>query len=133
MDTQQALITLSKWAQAFSIPPAIIPSNLEQIEKLTELNLYLANNSATSKPVTRIPAEIAVLKNLRKLNLSYQELTSTPVELFQLKNLEELVLSSNKITTLPPEIKYLTKLKRLLVDNNNIATLPIEIGHLVDL
>ncbi len=43
-------------------------------------------------------------KDMKILNLSYNNITSIPSEIVQLVNLEELDLSNNNITSIPKEL-----------------------------
>ncbi len=62
-------------------------------------------------------------KQVTKLNLSDQGLTSFPENIFDYPNLTKLVLSNNKIKTIPKEILQLKKLRVLDLANNEIKVL----------
>ncbi|OLY78806.1 Leucine-rich repeat and calponin homology domain-containing protein 2 [Smittium mucronatum] len=71
-------------------------SNLEILE--------LQNNFITSKPESLKPKHFNKLKNLRKVNLSNNLLTSIPSDFGLLPNLEKLTISDNRIFFLPIEL-----------------------------
>ena len=71
-----------------------------------------------------------VNKDIKKLNLSNNNLTQLPVEIVKLKQLTTLNLSYNKLTQLPVEIGQLTQLTTLELNSNKLTHLPVEIGQL---
>jgi Leucine-rich repeat (LRR) protein len=71
------------------------------------------------------------LKNIQKLSLRYNELTSIPPEIGLLHNLQILALGDNKLTFLPPEIGQLKNLRDLYLNGNELTSLPPEIGKLI--
>ena len=86
------------------------------------------------KNLTQLPVEIGQLTQLTELNLSFNNnLTQLSVEIGQLTQLTELYLRNNQLTKLPVEIGQLTQLTRLDLSNNNLTQLPVEIGQLTQL
>ena len=87
--------------------------------------LYLRDNG-----ITRIPAEIASLKSLVKLDLSKNKLRSLPTELGDMIELQELNLSYNSLRVLPNELGRLFRLKSLGLQGNplppEIMSLPLD-------
>jgi len=73
------------------------------------------------------------LKQLKKLNLSYNELYSIPNEIGNLDNLIELELHFNQLTVIPNDIGNLNNLKKLKLNNNQITSIPDTIGKLYNL
>ncbi len=72
--------------------------------------------------------------NLRKLNLSNNQLADLPPEIVHLQQLQELNLSNNRLEVLPPEIGQLQQLRELNLANNPLlAALPPEIRLLTNL
>ena len=90
--------------------------------------LNLSNNN-----LTQLPVEIGHLTQLTELNLSINKLIQLPVEIGQLTQLTTLNLHCNKLTHLPVEIGQLTQLTTLYLHNNNLTQLPVEIGQLTQL
>jgi len=60
------------------------------------------------------------MKNLNKLHLSGNNLTSIPDELGDVTNLRHLYLNANKVVTLPAELGKLTHLTVVDVSHNNL-------------
>ncbi|MBN3910255.1 MAG: leucine-rich repeat domain-containing protein [Nostoc sp. NMS1] len=103
-----------------------LPAEIGQLSNLREL--YLDSNQLTT-----LPAEISQLSNLNELDLSSNQLTGLPAEIGQLSNLNEFYLYSNQLTTLPAEIGQLSNLSKLYLYSNQLTTLPAEIGQLSNL
>jgi internalin A len=109
-------------------------------EDLEELDLSnLRESGEAFHDITKIdylaelPARIADLRNLRKLNISRNKLTSLPAEIGQLKNLVDLNASDNQIGVLPFQMGELSSLVRLDLGNNHLAQLPSELCQLTQL
>ena len=83
--------------------------------------------------LTQLPVEICQLTQLTKLNLYNNNITHLPVEIGQLTQLTTLLLCNNKLTQLPVEIGQLTQLTTLDLSTNNLTNLPAEIGQLTQL
>ncbi len=83
--------------------------------------------------LTELSVEICQITQLTTLNLSNNNITQLPVEIGQLTQLTELNLCNNNLTQLPVEIGHLTQLTRLYLQYNNITHLPVEIGQLTQL
>ena len=103
-----------------------LPAEIVQLTNLR--SLYLSSNQLSS-----LPAEIVQLTNLRSLHLKGNQLSSLPPEIVQLTNLQYLYLSSNQLSSLPPEIVQLINLQRLYLSSNQLSSLPPEIGQLTKL
>lgn len=88
---------------------------------LQELNL--SNNKLSGA----LPAEIRQLKNLQKINLSYNLMTGVPAEIGQLSKLTELDLSYNQLTGLPYELGNLSNLKILNLTGNKYSTADLDV------
>ena len=86
-----------------------------------------------TKRLKVFPMEILNFKNLRILNLRYNQLTSLPPEIGELKELRVLILTNNQLTALPPEIGALKELRELWIRGNQLISLPPEIGALKEL
>ena len=91
----------------------------------------LAQNDFQDEPVfTDMKEAMKTPLAVKRLDLSKQKLSKVPADVFLLKNLYELVLSKNKLTRIPDEISQLKKLRILRVDRNKIESLPESIGSL---
>lgn len=105
-------------------------SNLS--DEITWLKLYILN--ASGNQLTTIPAYLAGIDLLRKLNLSHNKITEVEDgALYDLENLEELDLSHNQLTELPQAISQMYNLKRLILSYNKIKELPAWITQLTKL
>ena len=74
-----------------------------------------------------------VNKDIKKLDLTYNNITQLPIEIVQLTRITTLSLAYNKLTQLPGEIGQLTQLTTLYLQNNNLTQVPVEIGQLAQL
>ncbi|KAF8149409.1 hypothetical protein B0H34DRAFT_802408 [Crassisporium funariophilum] len=99
-----------------SLPPLV-----HSLEKL-----YLGENCLTEDVIH----PLMIFKELRVLNLSFNEIQDLPPSFFRnLTNLEELYLSGNKLTSIPVEdFPRLTRLTTLFLNGNKLHTLPQELG-----
>lgn len=88
--------------------------------------LYLGENHL----IDEVLHVLMIFKELRILNLSFNEFQDMPSNFFtNLNLLEELYLSGNKLTSLPAEdLPKLQHLKRLYLNGNKLQTLPQELG-----
>ena len=71
--------------------------------------------------LTELPAEIGDLRELRKLNVSNNQLVGLPTSIHRLTKLEELDLNVNNLTELPAEIGDLRELCLLNVSRNPLT------------
>ena len=70
------------------------------------------------------------IKQVKKLNLSGQNLTEIPAYVFEYTNLTKLVLSRNGISKIPKEIAKLKKLEVLDLTYNNLTEIPAPVFKL---
>lgn len=78
-----------------------------------------------------VPPEVfTAFPNLMLLDLSKNRLKELPAELGLLKKLKKLVLFKNRLESIPPQIGELEDLQELVVNQNELETLPDEIGKL---
>lgn len=106
------------------------PMSLESPPLARKLeNLSLAENRLKDDAIDAIQ----VLKELRVLNLSMNDLYDVADGLRTLTKLQMLFLSSNSITSLPEEIDKLRSLKQLFVNGNKLQSLPAELGKCLSL
>ncbi|KAJ6456413.1 adenylate cyclase [Mycena sanguinolenta] len=93
--------------------------------------LYLGENSFTDE----VLHPLMILKELRVLNLSFNDIQDMPANFFRhLTKLEEVYLSGNGLTTFPSEdLPKLTRLSTLFLNGNRLQTLPQELGKVKSL
>ncbi|KAF8965555.1 hypothetical protein BDZ97DRAFT_1918118 [Flammula alnicola] len=128
----------SNFLNAWHDPPAAVvvqetpalgakpPSLVHSLEKL-----YVGENCLADNAI--LP--LMLFKELRVLNLSYNEIQDMPGNFFRnMSHLEELYLSGNKLTSIPVEdFPRLTKLSILFLNGNKLQTLPQELGKVANL
>jgi hypothetical protein len=107
---------------------SLVPDDIVQNIACKELDF--SNNQITS-----LQREFGNLLNLKKLNLSKNQLNekSFPSTLSRLIFLEELNLSNNSLTELPPFILLLPRLRVLHLAGNKITKIPAQISQLITL
>src|SRR5260370_1315838 len=69
---------------------------------------------------TQIPPEVWQCSSLRKLYLSFNQLSTLPAEMGQLASLQVLDLSDNQFSTLPAVVCQLTALRKLYLNGNQL-------------
>ncbi len=112
-------------------------SPLEELS-LTSSELYLDDNpnywnylknlkklDLSFDKINNLPEHIGLLKNLKSISLRKNELNSLPQNFTNLKNLEEIDLSENHFTNLPNDI-FTPKLKLLNLIGNYFETFSVE-------
>ena len=87
----------------------------------------------TNCHVKMLPTNFGELYNLKKLDLSDNDLFAIPDMFYNLSNLEELDLGSNEISEFTSDIGKLKNLRILNLRSNHISKLPKEIGQLSSL
>ncbi|KAF8964961.1 hypothetical protein BDZ97DRAFT_1918661 [Flammula alnicola] len=113
--------SMSSINSARNLPPLV-----HSLEKLYVGENYLADNAI-------LP--LMLFKELRILNISYNEIQDMPGNFFRnMSHLEELYLSGNKLTSMPVEdFPRLTRLSILFLNGNKLQTLPQELGKVATL
>ncbi|MEM6251278.1 MAG: COR domain-containing protein, partial [Cyanobacteria bacterium P01_D01_bin.156] len=103
-----------------------LPAEIAQLRNLTDLNL-------NENILDILPSEISELQYLLNLEIRRNQFTKLPTEIFRLKNLERLDVYWNRLTTVSEEIYQLQKLKYLNLSENQITKIPDEIFQLKSL
>jgi internalin A len=101
----------------------------EQELKALDLSVYWRNHMR----LNQIPPELFELKQLEKLDLSGNLLTSIPYLITRLENLTSLDLSRNGLKTVPRWIAQLQNLTSLNLGGNDFTTIPDSIIQLPNL
>ncbi|KAH8810173.1 adenylate cyclase [Flagelloscypha sp. PMI_526] len=94
--------------------------------------LYLGENNLTEDGLLTL----TLTRELRVLNLSFNDLQELPTGLFRhLTNLEELYMSGNKLTNLQPadDLPKMHRLSTLFLNGNRLQNLPQELGQVPNL
>ena len=104
----------------------LLPPLAQRLQKL-----YLGENCLTEN----VLQPLMIFKELRVLNLSFNEIVDLPTNFFRnMVHLEEIYLSGNKLTSLPSEdLPRLKNLTTLFLNANKLQTLPQELGKVANL
>ncbi len=97
---------------------------IQKAKKAGAEHLDLSNHE-----ITQLPEEIGQLKQLRYLNLGYNQLEVLPGCIRDLTHLEELYLLRNKLSELPVGLEALKKLRVLDLSFNKFKMLPDSFGN----
>ncbi|MCY3660611.1 MAG: leucine-rich repeat domain-containing protein [Caldilineaceae bacterium] len=89
--------------------------------------LNLSHNQLTNPSLDRDQ-----LKNLTHLDLSHNQLADLPLELDQLKNLTHLDLGHNRFSAIPPVLSQLRPLLSLNLRGNSLTTCPLPLPWQID-
>lgn len=74
--------------------------------------------------LNQLPPDVTMFLTLKKLQISYNNLSTLPTTISQLLSLEYLQLDHNHLKSVPSEIRYLTSLKILNLEGNLLSSLP---------
>ncbi|XP_064606776.1 uncharacterized protein LOC135471459 [Liolophura sinensis] len=110
-----------------------IPPSLFTLARVEVLELTPERESCLDFKLPLVPAAIGKLVNLKVVCLDTNELLEVPPEMCLLKNLERLALSNNNLTSLPVGISELRKLASLHVANNDFRDFPLQVCKLENL
>jgi internalin A len=113
---------------ARATPPSdlLVPETLKNLRKLQELALV-------GWGLRSVPEWISDLSELKKLNLSSNQITTIPTSILRLQKLDTLWLHQNLFETFPELVTQLSNLQALSISNNRIASVPSTIGALKNL
>ena len=76
--------------------------------------------------LTVVPAETSMFRNVRVLDISFNEIGALPpVVLTELAALEELHCVGNQLTELPALLARCTRLRKICASNNRIAVIDV--------
>jgi len=151
-----ALTKLPNLTGSKSVKRLVLNDNRIRLDKVRRQYLQLEELNLVANGITSLPSTIGSMKNLRKLNLNNNQITtiapeisnlvhleqlflyrsslkSIPPDLYQLKNLKAIDLYYNQLTQLDPEIANWSKLEILYAANNKLFTLPDNLGKLTQL
>ncbi|CAF0705784.1 unnamed protein product [Brachionus calyciflorus] len=98
-------------------------------EKITDDCLDLSLCGLDKIPIK----EILEFPKIKKLNLSYNQLTFLPQDFAKLQHIREIDLSKNRLTTLPSNFGSLVNLKTLDLLGNELTKLPPSFSELKSL
>ena len=86
--------------------------------------LVLVFNCATAQSDEFVPEFIGDMQSIKVLNLEKNKFDRLPIELCRMKNVERVIINRNELSTLPSCIEYLVSLKYIDLYDNPIRKLP---------
>ena len=107
-----------------------IPHELYEITDLDVLDITPEPKSGMNYTLTRVPADIRLLINLKCLHLDNNNLVSLPNEISELTHLEVLTASHNFLTTLPNQMRKLQRLQSCHLAHNKFDEMPLCLCYL---
>ncbi|XP_055470257.1 leucine-rich repeat-containing protein 40 isoform X4 [Psammomys obesus] len=115
-----------RWWEQTDLTKLIISSNklqslsddLRLLPALTVLDDLSNNRLAT------VPADVALLSSLLRLNLSSNQLKSLPAEISRMKRLKHLDCDANLLETVPSDVGGMESLELLYLRRNKLRVLP---------
>ena len=72
-----------------------------------------------------LPKELFVLRQLRTIYCSYNQVAVIPSEIGNCKKLQKFICNSNQITTIPAEIENCVNLRKFDCDLDEITNIPL--------
>lgn len=85
--------------------------------------------SFTKEKLTSVPADLAIFKNLKLLNLSKNKLSALPDFLADFKQLEHIDISKNEFDIFPLVLTRIPSLVTIIANRNSFDRLPESIGY----
>jgi leucine-rich repeat protein SHOC2 len=110
-----------------------LPQNIGNLTLLEDLNLGMVNLGFRMNLLTSLPASFSNLTNLKRLDLSSNQLSVLPFGMSNLTNLEYLELKQNQLPDFPTSLTKCKLLRYLNLNGNNLISLPETIGDLTSL
>ncbi|KAJ1637037.1 hypothetical protein T492DRAFT_347393 [Pavlovales sp. CCMP2436] len=108
-----------QWLNAGRCQLATLPVSIGNATRLTHLSLH-------SNQLCLLPPELALLGQLRKLDLSYNRLSGPlPSVIFAITKLTSLDATGNQLVSVSREIKKLSSLRYLWLADNRLAELAV--------
>lgn len=101
-----------------------LPAELKRFKNLKELNLDYNNLSGADL------SELAKFEQLELLNLKNCNLRKIPSVVYKLKNLKDLTITLNDLTSLPDSLFEMKNLRSLSIEGKNLKDLPDAIARL---
>jgi internalin A len=103
-----------------------------QILRVAGQSLGTLNNERLWGPnrLKTLPTSLSRLTQLRKLDVSLQQLCELPEWLDHLTELQSLILDANELKVLPESLCKLDKLEKLQINYNSLTGLPESFGQL---
>ncbi len=86
-----------------------------------------------SRGLSTFPHELLSLVYIKRLDLSFNELTTLSPDLVGLVNMRHLILTGNKFTAVPDVLCEMDKLHTLIMSKNSIRELPPGLGRMAEL
>ena len=86
---------------------------LQQFLKTRQSFQLIKSLVLSRQHITHLPSEMNMLKNLKTIDLSHNQIKTLPVE-WSVMPLRRIDLSHNDITTLPSEWRHLQALQRII-------------------
>ncbi len=94
-----------------------VPKEILELKQLKRL--YLQHNQLST-----LPAEMGKLSQLQEVNLSHNQLGGIPKSFGKLNHLRVVNLANNRLTSLPKPLRFLKNLQKLHLNDNKISSLP---------
>ena len=107
-----------------------IPPELYDIADLDILDITPEPKSGLNYTLTRVPADIRLLMNLKCLHLDNNNLVSLPNEIGELSQLEIFTASHNFLTSLPNQMRKLQRLQSCHLAHNKFDEMPLSLCYL---
>lgn len=105
-------------------------SSVGLMSKMVALLLFVAINGCAPKTYSSLEEALKTPDQVKSLTLGWQKLKVFPQDILRLKNLQRLSLKNNFLSSLPTNINELQQLERLNLANNQFKTLPKDLDKL---